>query len=68
MSLACATIRESENTQPPRLRFRALLTENGAQECNFTEREVRPWRILGISHVRISPKFGDLAKLLGQDK
>ena len=34
MSQACVTISESQNTQPPVLRFRAVMTE-GSTQMNF---------------------------------
>jgi hypothetical protein len=34
MSQACVTISESKNTQPPGLRFRAMITE-GSTQMNF---------------------------------
>jgi hypothetical protein len=34
-------LRESQNTQSSRLRLGAFLADDGDQECNFTELEIR---------------------------
>ena len=58
--------RESQNTQSPRLHFRALLTEAVIQGCNFTESEVRPWCSLGTSPLRSSVVEKPQATATGQ--
>jgi beta-lactamase superfamily II metal-dependent hydrolase len=40
---ACRPIRESQNTQPSKLRFRAVLTEDNAR-VSFHRQDIRPTR------------------------